>query len=111
MGDELAWARAHSSRGVSVLDAKKSHKKRKKKSKMEKERKNAMKKNMKKSGQISVILPHLLLGNRSGAANLDLLLSRGVTAVANIGGGKPKHAASFDSYLRISVADKEGIPL
>ena len=109
--DELAWSRVHASRGLTVLSAGKSHKKIKKKSKMAKEKRNALNKIKNKSGQISNILPHLLLGNRAGASNVELLSSRGVTAVANIGGGKAKHASSFDSYLRISVADKEGIPL
>ena len=109
--DEVAWARAHCLREPRAIDSKKSHKKTKKKSKMAKEERNTRKRNQKKSGQISILLPNLFLGNRTAASNFELLSSRGVTAVANIGGGKAKHASSFDSYLRISVADKEGIPL
>lgn len=109
--DEVVWARAHCSREPHVIDSTKSHKKTKKKSKMAKKERNIRKRNQKKSGQISILLPNLFLGNRTAASNLELLSSRGVTAVANIGGGKAKHASSFDSYLRISVADKEGVPL
>ena len=109
--DEVAWARAHCSREPCAIDSTKTHKKTKKKSKMAKEERNTRKRNQKKSGQISILLPNLFLGNRTAASNFELLSSRGVTAVANIGGGKAKHASSFDGYLRISVADKEGIPL
>eukprot|EP00040_Diaphanoeca_grandis_P044696 m.271621 g.271621 ORF g.271621 m.271621 type:complete len:182 (+) comp96722_c0_seq1:64-609(+) len=65
----------------------------------------------KHSGKMSQVLPELMLGNRVAADELEFLLKHDVSAVANVGGGKEKHADGFKGYLRVHVPDSIETPL
>ena len=72
------------------------------------------KKKAKRAGKCSHLLPRLYLGNAVAGGDADFLRARGVTAIANIGGGRRvmgQESQGKFRYLRVSVRDSHDVKM
>lgn len=63
-----------------------------------------------RGGRLSGIVPGLFVANKDGSSDSALLAAHGITAVANVGGGRARPDAAA-RYLRVHVADADDAAL